>query len=105
MPRRRNNTNDLPPQQERVAQLVCQGFDNEQIAVRMALAPSTIKAHLRFIYARYNFTWGDSRVRLVLARLKVPPVCYRCELPIRDAEFQSDESGTRHLNACPVVVS
>lgn len=54
----------LSGQQRRVIELVCQGLLNKQIAHRLGISPSTVKAH---VSAAYKALGVQSRVGAVLA--------------------------------------
>jgi len=46
------NRYQLSPRELQVAQLVCRGFNNEEIANRLDIRHGTVKTHLRNIYRR-----------------------------------------------------
>lgn len=44
----------LTPREQEVAALVCLGYTNRQIAVRLGVAPETIKTHVRNLLVKFN---------------------------------------------------
>ena len=44
----------MTPRELQVAELICQGFSNEEIAKDLKIKPLTVKTHLRNIYQRIH---------------------------------------------------
>lgn len=44
----------LTPREQEVAALVCLGYTNRQIAVRLGVTPDTIKTHVRNLLVKFN---------------------------------------------------
>lgn len=42
----------MSPRESQVAKLVCQGFNNDEIAKALKIRPGTVKTHIRNIYRR-----------------------------------------------------
>jgi DNA-binding CsgD family transcriptional regulator len=53
----------MSPRELQVAQLVCQGFDNEEIAGSLKIKQGTIKTHMRNIYRRVRV---KNRIEMLL---------------------------------------
>ncbi len=53
----------MSPREIEVAKLVCQGFDNEEIAGSLKIKEGTIKTHMRNIYRRIRV---KSRIEMLL---------------------------------------
>ena len=54
----------LSPRQQQVAALTCLGYTNREIAARLAVAPSTIKTHIKNILFKFNL---HGKPELILA--------------------------------------
>jgi DNA-binding CsgD family transcriptional regulator len=59
----------LTPAERDVAQLVCEGLANKEIATRLFVSPRTVQAHLSHVYAKLGIT---SRVQLVQEAARRP---------------------------------
>jgi DNA-binding NarL/FixJ family response regulator len=46
--------NQLTPRQQEITALVCLGYTNQQIAVRLNISPETVKSHVRAILRRFS---------------------------------------------------
>lgn len=44
----------LTPRQKEIAALVCLGYTNQEIAVRLSISPETVKTHVRAILQRFD---------------------------------------------------
>lgn len=44
----------LTPREREVVALVCLGYTNRQVAVRMSISPETVKYHLRNVFIKYG---------------------------------------------------
>ncbi len=42
----------MSPRESQVAKLVCQGFNNDEVAKALKIRPGTVKTHIRNIYRR-----------------------------------------------------
>jgi two-component system response regulator TtrR len=47
-------TDNLSPQQRRVAELLAEGLREQEIADRLGLAKSTVKAHKQIVYLKLD---------------------------------------------------
>ena len=56
----------LSPREQDVSALVCLGYTNQQIAVRMSISPETVKTHLHNAMVKFNLH-SRSDLRLLLA--------------------------------------
>ncbi len=54
---------DLTPQEKTVAQLVCQGLRNREIATKLSICEKTVKVHIGHVYKKLSVS---SRVQLCL---------------------------------------
>lgn len=45
----------LSPREQQVAALICRGYTNNEIAVRLGIAPTTVKTHNKNILTKYHF--------------------------------------------------
>jgi DNA-binding NarL/FixJ family response regulator len=46
-----------------IAKLVCQGFNNEEIAEELSIMHGTVKTHIRNIYRK---TWVHNKISMLL---------------------------------------
>lgn len=46
--------NRLTPRQQEIIALVCLGYTNQQIAVRLSISPETVKSHVRAVLRRFK---------------------------------------------------
>jgi DNA-binding NarL/FixJ family response regulator len=46
--------NQITPRQQEVAALVCLGYTNQEIALRLSISPETVKSHVRAVLRRYD---------------------------------------------------
>jgi DNA-binding NarL/FixJ family response regulator len=46
--------NQITPRQKQVAALLCLGYTNQEIALRLSISPETVKSHVRAILRRYD---------------------------------------------------
>jgi DNA-binding CsgD family transcriptional regulator len=53
----------MSPRELQVAKLVCQGFDNEEMASRLKIKQGTVKTHMRNIYRRIRV---KNRIEMLL---------------------------------------
>ena len=60
--RQKKPSDCLSSRERLVAELFCEGFTYKEIAKRLAIAPTTVRAHLRGIYSKLGVT---SKVGLV----------------------------------------
>lgn len=44
----------LTPRQQEVAALICLGYTNQQIALRLTISPETVKTHVRNVLYKFN---------------------------------------------------
>lgn len=54
----------LGPREQQVADLLLQGCDNNEIAKELKMARRTVKAHFNRMYSRFGITSGIKRVKL-----------------------------------------
>lgn len=45
---------ELTPRQQQIAALICMGYTNEQMAVRLSISPETVKSHVRAILRQFR---------------------------------------------------
>ena len=60
----------LSNQEKRVLELICLGFDDNEIAKKLNIAWCTVRTHLTSICEKYNVFGNVRRTKLVLARIK-----------------------------------
>jgi DNA-binding NarL/FixJ family response regulator len=54
----------LGPREQQVADLLLQGCDNNEIAKELKMARRTVKAHFNRMFLRFGITGGIKRVKL-----------------------------------------
>lgn len=55
----------LGPRARQVVKLLLEGCANKEIATKLRMSPSTVKAHLKRLFVRFGISQGAKRVRLV----------------------------------------
>lgn len=55
----------LGPRACQVVKLLLEGYANKEIATKLKMSPSTVKAHLKRLFVRFGISQGAKRVRLV----------------------------------------
>jgi hypothetical protein len=54
----------LQPREQRIADLLLQGYDNAEIGKELNIAPRTVKAYFNRLFTRFNIESGIKRVKL-----------------------------------------
>jgi len=62
----------LTPQENRVLRLVGEGLSNRQIAERMNVAPSTVRSHLKHLYAKLGIRSRSEAISYALRSAGLP---------------------------------
>jgi len=62
----------LTPQESRVLRLVGEGLSNRQIAERMNVAPSTVRSHLKHLYAKLGIRSRSEAISYALRSAGLP---------------------------------
>lgn len=60
----------LTNREKKVLELICLGFDDNEIAKKLNIAWCTVRTHLTSICEKYNIFGTNRRTKLVLARIK-----------------------------------
>ncbi|MCD6392656.1 MAG: response regulator transcription factor [Planctomycetes bacterium] len=53
----------ITPREMQIARLICRGFGNEEIAVRLNITTGTVKVHVRNLYRK---TWAENKILMLL---------------------------------------
>jgi DNA-binding NarL/FixJ family response regulator len=83
----------MSPRELQVARLVCEGFNNDEIAGSLKITQGTIKTHIRNIYRRVRVKNKIEMLLKFVDHASKSPIRSKIDLPIRPGVPQ-DEDGT-----------
>ena len=83
----------MSPRELQVARLVCEGFNNDEIAVSLKITQGTIKTHIRNIYRRVRVKNKIEMLLRFVDHATKSPIRTKIDLPIRPG-VPEDEDGT-----------
>jgi DNA-binding NarL/FixJ family response regulator len=83
----------MSPRELQVARLVCEGFNNDEIADSLKITQGTIKTHIRNIYRRIRVKNKIEMLLKFVDHASKSPIRSKIDLPIRPGT-PGDKSGT-----------
>jgi DNA-binding NarL/FixJ family response regulator len=83
----------MSPRELQVARLVCEGFNNDEIAGSLKITQGTIKTHIRNIYRRVRVKNKIEMLLRFVDHASKSPIRPKIDLPIRPGASE-DENGT-----------
>jgi imidazole glycerol phosphate synthase subunit HisF len=57
---------NLPPQQQRICDLLLEGCSNQEISKKLRISVQTVKHHFHSLFLRFGITGGIKRIKLAV---------------------------------------
>jgi DNA-binding NarL/FixJ family response regulator len=83
---------NMSPRELQVARLVCEGFNNDEIAISLKITQGTIKTHIRNIYRRIRVKNKIEMLLKFVDHASKSPIRSKIDLPLRQGPSEN-ESG------------